>query len=248
MSKNNSNDIKISRVIVMMFMCFLLSVLTVLYIMPFRKQLLQISDYYKIIEYITMSVTFVLAVISIIYSSYIKKNNIDISNRVITPSMLVLLSIFTFASAVIIPLSNNRTIIYKYAILAFIILFISYFTYYFVDKYYVYQAVVCGVYVTVLLLLDTFYSGSITFNDKLALNYKSALIFSLIFVLAVIVITYIVNKKCVKINLIQTLILSAVIICALIVRFFIFSYVSLISVIVEIAFFLIMMYEYFKKK
>ena len=56
--KPNVKELAISRVTVMLFSLALLSVLTYLYIIPFKKHYLQINNYYAYIEYAVMSVTF----------------------------------------------------------------------------------------------------------------------------------------------------------------------------------------------
>ncbi len=56
--KLNAKELAISRVTVMLFSLILLSVLTYIYIIPFKKHYLQINDYYVYIEYAAMAVTF----------------------------------------------------------------------------------------------------------------------------------------------------------------------------------------------
>lgn len=56
--KLNAKELAISRVTVMLFSLILLSVLTYIYIIPFKKHYLQINDYYAYIEYTAMAVTF----------------------------------------------------------------------------------------------------------------------------------------------------------------------------------------------
>ena len=50
----------------------------------------------------------------------------DYSQKIITPNYFMLLSFIAFAAAVIIPLSANRTLASKYAVIVYLCIFIVY--------------------------------------------------------------------------------------------------------------------------
>lgn len=231
MSKKN-NDIAINRVILFLFSIAGLSLLTWLYIMPFKKHYLQINNYYQIIEYIVIAVVFLAAVASVVYSKILKKRGVDISSRIFTPNMLNILSISAFAGSVIIPLSKNRVVISKLVIVFYIFIFIAYICYYFVKKAFAYQTIVCGIYVTLLLLLNTYYADSITFNDAIAMKYSTALLLFACFISIVVLATWFVNKKNSAVVLWQTGLLSVLTAAALLVRLFVLEYVILVAIAV----------------
>ncbi len=245
--KTNKNEIIISRVIIMLFAYFLLSVLTMIYIIPFKKHYLLINNHYKIIEYCVIGITFALSVFTVMNSIVNKKRSVDFSNKLITPSMMNLVVVPAFVASVIIPLSNNRTIIYKFAIVLFAVIFVAYFVYNIISKSFCYNVVICGINIMILLLLDTFYSGTITFNDKLSLGYNTALMLSGLVSLIIILISYLISKRISTLKLWQSLMFCIFMLLSLICRVFIFEYVVLIAVCIHIIALLILSYLEYKK-
>ncbi len=219
----------ISRVMIMLLGFALLSGLTLLYIMPFEKLTLQINYYYKLIEYITMGVTFLLFVATIVYSK--KNKSVDMSFRVITPKMLCLLSGAALGGAVIIPLSGFRNRFSKVVIIAYVFLFLAYATYHLVHKSFAYQSVVCGIYFIVLKLFGDYYTTNITFEDKINMSYTTARLLIALLIVIILLISYLVSRKRKAFRLWHTAVLSAVPAVALIVRFFVSDYVILSSMI-----------------
>ena len=95
--KPNAKELAISRVTVMLFSLVLLSLLTYLYIIPFKKHYLQINNYYVYIEYAAMAVTFLAFAAAVVFSRL--KRGLDYSQRLITPNYFLILSCAAFAAA-----------------------------------------------------------------------------------------------------------------------------------------------------
>ena len=226
-TKVNNSEIAISRVMIMFFACSVLSFLSWLYIIPFKKHYLQINEYYNIIEYVVIAVTFLLFVASLVYSKMSK--NRDFSSSVITPGMLKVLSLSTFVSAVVIPFSNNRTIVFKYVIMAFITVFVAYLTFYFVSKQYAFHSIVCGMYFIIFQILAKFYSDSITFYDTLSMNYSTAVLLVACLAILIVLISYLVSKKKKGFAFLPSAVFSVITLICVIVRIFIIEYVSVIA-------------------
>ena len=108
----------------MLFSLAFLSLLSYLYILPFKKHMLQINNYYSAIEYTVMGVTFAAFICAFIF--YVLKRKDDYSQKVITPAYYLILSSCAFLFALIIPLSSNRTLFSKYAIAVYLCVFIVY--------------------------------------------------------------------------------------------------------------------------
>lgn len=247
-NKNKHSEIVVSKVIAAMFMFFILSVLAALYVMPFKKHYLQINDYYKIIEYISIGITFLLTCFSCINAVLAKKKSVSFDDKVVTPGMLLLASVSAFIGSVIIPLSNNRTVTYKYVILAFVILFVTYASNLLIGQHMSYVAIICGIYIELLLLIDFYYSGNATFNDKLVLTHRTVLILLIAISVLIAFISYLFlrkNKSYVSYYLIG---LSAIIFLTSIIRFFVYKYVCIISVIVLILMYISFIFIERKKK
>lgn len=234
--KYEDKELAVSRVAVMLFALGILSVLTYLYIMPFKKHSLQINNYYVYIEYAVMGVTLAAFVCAIIFARL--KRTADYSQKVITPNLFLILSFSAAVSAFVIPLSSNRTLSSKYAIIAYFCLFLTYAFKYFINRNFAYQSVICSVYCIIFCLTDVFFSDNLTFNDAPAIDYSTYLTaFGGILVLAVI-ITYFVSKKCGDIKLWHTSSLSVIAAAAILARIFVRKYVSTIAVLALIALFI----------
>ncbi len=227
--KAKKQETVISRVMIMLLGFALLSALTFLYIMPFEKLTLQINYYYKLIEYITMGVTFALFVASIVYIK--KSKSVDLTLRVITPQMLCLLSGAAFGGAVLIPLSGFRNRFSRVAIIAYAFLFLAYATYHLVHKSFAYQSVVCGIYFVVLKLFGDYYTTNVTFEDKINMTYTTARLLIALLIVVILLISFLISRKKTGFCLWHTAVLSAVPAVALIVRFFVTNYVILSSLI-----------------
>lgn len=219
----------ISRVMIMLLGFALLSGLTLLYIMPFEKTSLQINYYFKLIEYITMGVTFALFIASLVYAK--KTKSVDRSYSVITPQMLSLLSGAALFGAVLVPLSGSRHRFSRVVIIAYVFLFLAYATYHLVHKSFAYQSVVCGIYFIVLKLFGDYYTTNVTFEDKINMSYTTARLLIVLTVAVTLLISYFVSRKSKSFCLWHTIALSAVPLAAIIVRLFISDYVILISMI-----------------
>jgi len=236
MKKNNvrENETIISRVIIMLFAFALLTLATWLYVMPFSKHYLVINNYYKIIEYIVIGVLFITTVVSYVYSYILNKKQVDFSKAVITPFMIKLLTTSALIASVIIPLSNNRTVISKYFMLAYVFVYIAYLCFYTVKKQFAFLTVVCGTYSIVFLLLDEYYPFSITFNDTISLSYSTALLLFTAFIIVVTAFSYAYYKRHKDFKILNLLIFSFIAIVAVIVRIFTLNYISLIAVALEV--------------
>ncbi len=229
MKSSLSQETRISRTMLMLIGFAVLSVGALVYVLPFQKTSLQINYYYKIIEYVTMSVTLVLFILSLVNCKI--KASIDFSKSILTPKMLAILSGSAFVSSVIIPLSGSRHRYSKVSIIAFVFVFLCYATYYFVNKAFTYQSAICGIYFIMLKLFGDYYTTNVTFEDKIHLSYTWARIIFALVIVTVIVVTYIINRRIPNIVLWHTAVLSAVPALALIVRFFVSEYVILSSLI-----------------
>lgn len=227
--KSKKQETVISRVMIMLLGFVLLSALTLLYIMPFEKTTLQINYYFKLIEYITMGVTFVLFVMSLVYVK--KSKSVDLTFRVITPQMLCLLSGAALGGAVVIPFSGFRNRFSKVAIIAYAFLFLAYATYHLVHKSFAYQSVVCGIYFIVLKLFGDYYTTNVTFEDKINMSYTTARLLIALLIAVILLISYLISRKSKGFWLWHTAVLSAVPAVALIVRFFVSDYVIMSSMI-----------------
>lgn len=249
MSKRSSqSEITVSRVIVVMLLFFLLSVLAALYVVPFKKHYLKINDYYRIIEYVSIAVTFLSAVACSAYAIIGKKKGLLTDNKIVTPPTMLLLSISAFLGALIIPLSNNRTVTYKFVILSFAILFVAYAVYQLVNAELSFVSIINGIYIVLLLLINTFYPGSATFNDKLVIGHKFALILFIVFCLFSTLVVYIISKKYFKSSFYHVCVLSSISIIAAICRFFVFEYVLYIAVAILVITYIIFLILEFRKK
>lgn len=227
MSKTKFNDeTLISRIMLMLVGFFVLSLFTLLYVVPFKKTTLQINYYYKIIEYVVMAVIAVGTVLVAHYSKKLPKTSL------ITPSMCNILSLSALASAFIIPLSGSRVRFSKICILAYFFVFLAYTVYYFVNKAFAIQTGIFGLYFIMLLLMDKLYTTNVTFEEKITLSYTMARI---IFAAIILLVVFAAYKFLIKINgfvLWHTLALSAVSAITIVVRSFVYSYVILVSLIV----------------
>ena len=227
--KSKIQETIISRVMIMLLGFARLSALTFLYIMPFEKLTLQINYYYKLIEYITMGITFALFIASIVYIK--KSKSVDMTFRVITPKMLCLLSASAFGGAVMIPFSGFRNRFSRVALIAYIFLFLAYATYHLVHKTFAYQSVICGIYFIVLKLFGDYYTTNVTFEDKISMSYTTARLLILLLIIIIVLVSYILSRKIKGFVLWHSAAISAVPAVALIVRFFVSDYVILSSLI-----------------
>ena len=228
-NKAKNQETVISRVMIMLLAFALLSGLTLLYILPFEKLTLQINYYYKVIEYIVMGVTFALFVASIVFVK--KTKSVDITQKVITPKMLCLLSGAAFGGAVVIPFSGFRNRFSKVVIIAYVFLFLAYATYYLVHKSFAYQSVVCGIYFIVIKLFGDYYTTNVTFEDKITMSFTTARILIAVAIVIIMLVSYIVSRKVKSFALWHTAALSAVPAVMLIVRFFVSDYLIVSSLI-----------------
>ena len=236
--KYTSKEIALSRVSVMLLSLILLSVLTYLYIMPFKKHFLQINVYYMYIEYAAMAVTFVAFICSCVFAAIKRKN--DYSQKIITPNYFMLLSFIAFAAAVIIPLSANRTLASKYAVIVYLCIFIAYTINYYISKAFAYTFSICAVYCILFSLSDVFFNKNVTFNDAPIISYTTYLTaFCGLTVLAILV-TYFVSKSHADIKLWHVSIISLIADAFILTRIFVFEYISLAAVLTLIAAFVIL--------
>lgn len=236
--KPNAKELAISRVTVMLFSLVLLSLLTYLYIIPFKKHYLQINNYYVYIEYAAMAVTFLAFAAAVVFSRL--KRSLDYSQRLITPNYFLILSCAAFAAAVIIPLSSNRTLSSKYAVICYVCILIAYIAYYFINHGFAYQAVVCGIYCVLFSLTDVFFSNRVTFNESLSIGYPAYLTLFGALLIFIIIVTFFVSGKYQSVKLWHTAAFSAVSAAALITRVFVISYVSTVAVLTIIVMFVIL--------
>ncbi len=227
--KSRNQDIIISRVMTIFLSFALLGVLAWLYIMPFEKTTLQINYYFKLIEYITMGVTFATFVLSFVYKR--KNKGTDISNRVITPGMLLLLSASAFGASVLIPLSGFRNRFSKVAIIGFVFLFLAYATYYLVHKTFAYHSVVCGILFITLKLFGDYYTTNVTFEDKISMTFTTACLLIALLVAVIVAVTLLTARKVKGFCPWYSILLCAVCALALIVRIFVSNYVIIVSLI-----------------
>ncbi len=228
--KAKKQETLISRVMIMLLGFVVLSVLARLYIMPFEKTTLQINYYFKIIEYITMGVTFALFVTSLVF---IKKNKgVDLSQRALTPHMFALLSGSAFFASVIIPFSGFRNRFAKVAIIAFVFLFLAYATYHLVHKSFAYHSVVCAVLFVVLKLFGDYYTTNVTFEDKITMDYNTARLLISLLIVVILLVTLLIGRKNKAFCPWYSILLCIVCALAIIVRSFVSNYVILISLIV----------------
>lgn len=240
--KSNYKEIALSRVTIMLFSLVLLSVLTYLYILPFKKHNLQINVYYEYIEYTVMAVTFILFVCACIFS-WIKRKS-DYSNKIITPGYFLLLSFMAFAASVIIPLSANRTLSSKYAVAVYFCIFIVYTIKYFLNRAFAYTFFICSVYCILFSFADIFFNKNVTFNDAPIISYATFLtVFAGLTVLAVLV-TYFVSRAHSDIKLWYVSVVSLITDGFILARIFVFEYISLAAVItIAVTFILLVIIE-----
>lgn len=223
-----------SRIIIMLFSIFALAILTRLYIMPFQKHSYVFNNYYVIFEYAVMFITFLLSAFGLLRIKSLKAKGVDISTALFTPYMFEILAVCAFLAAVLIPLSKNRTLAFKYTVFALIGVFVAYTVYYLVDHAFSIIALLCTVYCIVFAYLDFMYSSNVTFSDKISITYPS-FIFILIGVIVICVLClFAVSKKVSNLKISNTIVVSLIAVVALIVRLFVLKYVSLIAIILEI--------------
>ncbi len=227
--KSKKQDIIISRVMTMLIGFALLSVAAFLYIMPFEKTTLQINYYYKIIEYISMGATFVAFITSFVF---VRKNKgKDLSERVITPNMLLLLSGSAFGASVMIPFSGFRNRFSKVAMISFVFLFLAYATFYLVHKSFAYHSVICGIFFITLKLFGDYYTTNVTFEEKITMTFSTACILVILLAVVIAGITLLVGRKSKAFCPWYSILLCAVCALAIIVRLFVSNYVILTSLI-----------------
>lgn len=231
-NKIDYSEVVISRIMIMMFAIAFLCFLAWLYVVPFKKNYLQINDYYKYIEYVTIAVTFILSVCGYVYASVAKRKSKDFSMSVVTPSMINILLTSTFFGALIIPFSNNRAIFSKNVILFYIGIFIAYLTYYTVNKQFAFQTVICTSFCVILRVFEGYYPSSITFNDNLSLSHTNALLIVIGFTLLIALISFIRYKKVNGFKLWQSITLCLIMLVSLIVRMFYLKYVNIVTTFV----------------
>ena len=222
MNKKNQETV-ISRIMLMLVGCALLILGIYFYVIPYRKTGLQINYYYRTVEYITMGVTALLFIASLVYAYLCRKK--DMSNRVITPTMLSLLSGTAFVSAAIVPIVHIT--FSRFAMAASVFVFLSYATYHLVDKTFAYHTSVCGIYFIALMFFTKNYSRDVTFADRFSVDINVA---TLVFALAIafiMLISVVIAKKKSDFKLYNVIALSFVPTVYLIVRNFVIDYVDI---------------------
>lgn len=230
--KSISSDVAVSRTIIMFFELAALSVITVLYVLPFKKHNLQINNYYRYIEYGAMAVTFVLLVLAAINCRI--KRGCDKSSKIVTPASLLLLSFLAFAAAVIIPLSANRTLSCKYAVAAYVGVFAVYLSRSFISRVFAFQAAAALIYSALLYSFDVFYVQNITFNDYPAITYAAYTVCVAAFAVIVMLAAFVVFKKSTDFNIGYTAVISGIAVLAIAVRLFYVQYVATIAAAAEV--------------
>lgn len=245
--KLSQKEVAISRVTIMLFSLAFLSLLSYLYILPFKKHMLQVNNYYSAIEYTVMGVTFAAFICAFIY--FVLKRKDDYSQKLITPAYYLILSSCAFSFALIIPLSSNRTLFSKYAVAVYLCVFIVYAVYFLVSRSLAYPAFAASVYCILFSFADVYFSGNLTFNDVPMVTYSTyLLIFAGILVLFEL-IAYFISRKNSSAKLWHTSVLSLTSAVGILVRIFVLKYVSLISIITIAAVFLaISVFEKVKEK
>lgn len=243
-NKSSANDIAVSRVVIMLFSFAALAILARIYIIPFQKHYLVINNYYRFIEYATMTVTFICSVLGLWRVSKAKKSGTDISTMIFTPAMFTVLAISAFATSVFIPFSNNRTLAFKYSVYAFIGIAVSYAVYYLVNRAFSLNALVCTLYCILFAYSDFMYTKNVTFSDKISLSYSGFIIIFVGIIVIVLLSAFLLSKKNNAIKLFDLSVLSLIAVVALIVRVFVINYVSMIAIILEIAAFVLFIIKY----
>lgn len=245
-------EIATSRIVIMLFSVFALAILARLYIMPFQKHSYVFNNYYVIFEYAVMLVTFILSVFGFLRIKSLKTKELNVSNSLFTPYMFEVLAVCAFLAAVLIPLSKNRTLAFKYTVFALIGVFVAYVVYYLVGRSFSVIALLCTAYCILFAYLDFMYSSNVTFSDKISITYPS-FIFILIGVIVICFLCLlVVSKKFPDFKIFNTIVVSLIAIIALIVRLFVLKYVSLIAIILEVLVFVFLAintkYKFMNKK
>ncbi len=245
--KIKDKEIINSRISITFFAFAILSLLSWIYILPFKKHSFVINDYYKYIELFVIIVLFSAVVASILYMYISRRKNIDFSQKTITAKMLVLYSVPAFIASVIIPVSNNRTMAYKYCIIAFLALFLAYATYYWIGKAFSYYTCVCTFYCLVFTFVDYMYSSNVTFSDKISLSYRTFMFIFAVLVIAIVLISMYLSKAVIKVNLSYTLLFSLIALLGIVIRLFVLNYISLIIILIEIVTYFLLIFVTKKK-
>ena len=233
-SESKNNELITSRITVSFFVFSLLSLLSWVYILPFKKHYLVINDYYKYIELVVIIITCVIAISVFCYNVYCNKKKLDFKQKLITPRMLAMYSFPTFLSSVIIPLSNNRTLTYKYCIALFLTVFLAYATWYLVSKQFAYLSFITFIFCGLFAFSEYMYSFDVTFSDKIQLSYPSFIAIFISIILLLLLCGFLLSRKTVKFKFEYVIVLSFAALFMIILRIFVLRYVSLIAILLQI--------------
>lgn len=238
-NKINHQEIAISRVIIMLFFVIIMIAGVWLYVLPFKKQsAFKVYDHYEIIVMIS---SFLFMILTMLHLFKSKKTGNDISSKIVTPNMLVLCSALLFIGSIVIPFSGDRASIYKYVILAYIFFFITYAVYYFVGKFFSFQAVICGVFTILLLLLEKYYPTSVHLGgESISVSYSMAILFLSIVILLAILLSCIMSRKFADLKIWHTALLSIAAICSIIERLVLVDYYFYVAVISQLLLFVLL--------
>lgn len=224
----SKNDVAISRSVLMLLTVAVLSALTYAYILPFQKHHLNINRFYLYIEYGVMAFTWMLLIVCIGASRRGKHK--DQTKSVVTPNMCLIICAMAAVASVIIPLSANRVLMSKYAMIAYACVWLAYIAYYFVRPAFAFQVIVCTVYCFLLRFADIYFNNNVTFHDVPAFSYSAYLLAVALIVLLVILCTMIVRKTVTALNLNYTSTLSVITVAAFIVRMFFIRYTASVAI------------------
>ena len=230
-TKLNLKDLITSKITTTFFVFAIMSLLAWVYVLPFINVNLVIFDYYKVIELIVIILTFLLMLFTIV--KYILSKNKAKPESVVTPKMMVMYTVPAFCAASVISISGDRTYAYKCCIAGFLTIFIAYATFYLINKSFAFYTPVCASFCLAFALLEKWYSGNVTFADKIIVPYPAMLIIIALLVMGTVFASYLVSKKSKTHKFIYVILFSSVALIGLIVRWKVLNYVSLIVIIIE---------------
>ncbi len=228
--KVSKNETAVSRVVIMFFSFALLSALTWLYIIPFKKHQLVINNYYRYIEYAVMAGTLLLFICACVFSLLFKRREGDSSEKLFPPSSALILSFSAASAAAVIPLSHNRTLCAKYAVISYICIFAAYAVYYFISRAYAFQTIMCAIYCILLRMTDIFFASSLNFADMPLIGYRLYTVIMICVILFGLFISYLASKLFSGVRVWQTAVFAAVATASLIVRLFVLKYVLTVGI------------------
>lgn len=227
--KKKNQEILISRVMIMLLGCAAMAVLSYVYYLPQKMQTYVVSNYRDIIEIVTKCVCSLLLLVSLVYKWLSRKK--DFSGKVITPDMVAIITLFCAIFSFVIPMSGDRGTYSRVSMMVSVFVFISYTVYYFVNRSFAFQSAVAACYFVLIYLYDKYYSANVTFNEKIALEHNTARLLFALVIVAIVLISVLISKKCSLFKVWHTALLSMVPAAMLVARFFVFDFVGIISLV-----------------